>query len=287
MSSKRHTPMSGTCSCRSSTTAVSPTRWGRWPTSGIPSSSSPPISAPPRTRAPASALRPARDAFSQEQVLPGGFAEFPARVRQPARQGHRLPAADARSHAQHPAQGTGARARTPWLQNREWAVEWESSALEFLLEKGFTADMGARPLKRAIDQFLLAPLAATMVERRFPTGDQFLFVRSDGEAHPGGVRRSEFGTRGTRSGRPARPHACGLPAPAVEALASAVLQPTGLRTEREQLLGDAARASKSQLAGAEWENLRDELGGADVRWPNSGTATIAIACSRDSHSWTA
>lgn len=68
------------------------------------------------------------------------------------------------------------------LQHREWAVEWESSALDFLLDKGFSATMGARPLKRAIDQYLLAPLAATMVEHRFPRGDQFLFVRSDGTA---------------------------------------------------------------------------------------------------------
>jgi ATP-dependent Clp protease ATP-binding subunit ClpC len=63
---------------------------------------------------------------------------------------------------------------------REWAVEWESSAIEFLLDVGFTPDMGARPLRRAIDQYLLAPLAATLVEHRFPEGEQFLFVRSNG-----------------------------------------------------------------------------------------------------------
>src|SRR5207342_1664138 len=67
------------------------------------------------------------------------------------------------------------------LKDREWAVEWEASALEFLLEKGFSPEMGARPLKRAIDQYLVVPLAAIIVEKRFPEGDQFLFVRSDGE----------------------------------------------------------------------------------------------------------
>jgi len=66
------------------------------------------------------------------------------------------------------------------FRNREWAVEWEESALEFLLDKGFTPDMGARPLRRAIEQYLLAPIAMTIVEHRFPEGDQFLFVRSDG-----------------------------------------------------------------------------------------------------------
>ncbi len=68
------------------------------------------------------------------------------------------------------------------LKDRAWAVEWDASALEFLLEKGFTPEMGARPLKRAIDQYLIAPLAATIVERRFPEGDQFVFVRRDGDA---------------------------------------------------------------------------------------------------------
>ncbi len=68
------------------------------------------------------------------------------------------------------------------LKDRAWAVEWDSSALEFLLEKGFSPEMGARPLKRAIDQYLIAPLAATIVERRFPEGDQFVFVRRDGDA---------------------------------------------------------------------------------------------------------
>ena len=143
------------------------------------------------------------------------------------------------------------------LQNREWAVEWESSALEFLLEKGFTSHMGARPLKRAIDQFLLAPLAATMVERRFPTGDQFLFVRSDGDAI-----QVEFVDPNAEVTVPAV-HAVGDTAgtstAGSEALAQAVLQPTGTRREREELLATLAHI-ESQLAGVEWEQLRDALG---------------------------
>jgi ATP-dependent Clp protease ATP-binding subunit ClpC len=68
------------------------------------------------------------------------------------------------------------------LKERAWAVEWEASAIELLLDRGFSREMGARPLKRAIDQMLLAPLAATLVEHRFPQGDQFLFVRANGPA---------------------------------------------------------------------------------------------------------
>ncbi|MGE4072768.1 MAG: AAA family ATPase [Lysobacterales bacterium] len=68
------------------------------------------------------------------------------------------------------------------FRSRDWAVEWEPSAIEFLLDKGFTPDLGARPLRRAIDQYLLSPLARTMVEHRVPAGEQFLFVHGDGDA---------------------------------------------------------------------------------------------------------
>ena len=66
------------------------------------------------------------------------------------------------------------------LRTRQWAVEWEDSALEFLLSQGFSPQLGARPLKRAIDRYLLSPLAITLVNHQAPQGDQFLFVRSDG-----------------------------------------------------------------------------------------------------------
>jgi ATP-dependent Clp protease ATP-binding subunit ClpC len=70
------------------------------------------------------------------------------------------------------------------LRTRQWAVEWDESAIEFLLGQGFTADLGARPLKRAVERYLLSPLALSIVNHQFPEGDQFLFVRSsaDGQA---------------------------------------------------------------------------------------------------------
>ncbi|HEX5709590.1 MAG TPA: AAA family ATPase [Pyrinomonadaceae bacterium] len=67
---------------------------------------------------------------------------------------------------------------------RQWAVEWDESAIDFLLQKGFTADLGARPLKRAVERYVLSPLALTIVNHQFPEGDQFLFVRArDGRIH--------------------------------------------------------------------------------------------------------
>jgi ATP-dependent Clp protease ATP-binding subunit ClpC len=62
------------------------------------------------------------------------------------------------------------------FRTRPWVVEWDESALEFLAEKGFSPDLGARPLKRAVERLLLAPLAEAIVSRSFPEGEQFLFV---------------------------------------------------------------------------------------------------------------
>jgi len=67
------------------------------------------------------------------------------------------------------------------LRTRNWAVVWDDSAIDFLLQKGFTPDLGARPLKRAIERYLLSPLSITIVNHQFPEGDQFLLVRSDGQ----------------------------------------------------------------------------------------------------------
>ena len=66
------------------------------------------------------------------------------------------------------------------LRVRAWAVEWHDSAIEFLLDKGFTPDLGARPLKRAIERYVLSPLAMSIVAHQFPEGDQFLMVRGAG-----------------------------------------------------------------------------------------------------------
>ena len=52
------------------------------------------------------------------------------------------------------------------LRRRDWAVELEESAIELLIDRGFSTTLGARPLKRALEQLLLAPLAAAIVDRR-------------------------------------------------------------------------------------------------------------------------
>jgi ATP-dependent Clp protease ATP-binding subunit ClpC len=135
------------------------------------------------------------------------------------------------------------------LRDRSWAVEWEASAIEFLLDRGFSPEMGARPLKRAIDQLLLAPLAATLVEHRFPEGEQFLFVRSNGKEI-----EVEF------VDPDAEP-----PDDAAEAdvddslsLPSIILRPTGSPAERA-VLAVHWRDIGDELSGDGWRSTNDRL----------------------------
>ena len=69
------------------------------------------------------------------------------------------------------------------LRERPWAVEVDESAYALLIEQGFSPTLGARPLRRAIEQHVLVPVAAAIVEQTVPEGDQFLFVSA-----PGGTR---------------------------------------------------------------------------------------------------
>jgi ATP-dependent Clp protease ATP-binding subunit ClpC len=134
------------------------------------------------------------------------------------------------------------------LKDRAWAVEWEASALEFLLERGFSPEMGARPLKRAIEQYVIAPLAATIVERRFPEGDQFVFFRSDGRAiqaefvDPDSDARPAAAPAAADAGRP----------PSHSAM---ILAPRGTAAEFAALASEAA-AVKETLASPDWERLK-------------------------------
>jgi ATP-dependent Clp protease ATP-binding subunit ClpC len=146
------------------------------------------------------------------------------------------------------------------LRYREWAVEWESSALDFLLDKGFSQSMGARPLKRAIDRFLLAPLAATLVEHRFPQGDQFLFVRSDGRAI-----QVEF----VDPDAPSPPASPLESEPAIApglSLARLILQPTGAAEERLALVAELQRI-EAALDDTTWAAVEDSLA-AEMQQPD-------------------
>ena len=140
------------------------------------------------------------------------------------------------------------------LRHREWAVEWEASALDFLLDKGFSTAMGARPLKRAIDQHLLAPLAATLVEHRFPEGDQFLFVRSDGRS-----LQVEFVDPDAPDPEP-EPEPVEPEPPALDTLTLGrlMLQPSGSAAEHAALAAEVARL-EARLDDERWAAVEESL----------------------------
>ena len=122
--------------------------------------------------------------------------------------------------------------------------------------------MGARPLKRAIDQYVIAPLAAAIVERRFPEGDQFVFVKSDGTAiqaefvDPDGDGEPVLaGAAPTLAGRD------GLP----PSLGSMILAASGSETEID-VLTVLHEGISERLASPEWSERKARLA-ADINVP--------------------
>jgi ATP-dependent Clp protease ATP-binding subunit ClpC len=144
------------------------------------------------------------------------------------------------------------------LRTRQWAVEWEDSALEFLLAQGFSLELGARPLKRAIDRYLLSPLAITLVNHQAPQGDQFLFVRSDGKRI-----LVEF----VDPDHPPETEAAAVPAPApaeeaatpqeASSLRRLILQPLGSDQE-VRLLAQAYERLSGSIRGEAWRRRKEE-----------------------------
>jgi ATP-dependent Clp protease ATP-binding subunit ClpC len=140
------------------------------------------------------------------------------------------------------------------LKDRAWAVEWDATALEFLLEKGFSPEMGARPLKRAIDHFVVAPLAETIVERRFPEGDQFVFIRRDGNA----LRADFIDPEGEGETNLVTPAVPGARIGAPPNLFEMMRVPSG-RSEEITALASAHEPIVERLASPEWAEFKTEL----------------------------
>lgn len=122
------------------------------------------------------------------------------------------------------------------FQSRGWQTEWDDSAVEFLLERGFTVDLGARPLRRAIERYLLSPLALTMVNHQAPSGRQFLFVRGGAEKlHVDFVDPDASEATG-ESETPEADELAG-----VHNIRRILLHPTGTQVERDLLEAGLAR----------------------------------------------
>ncbi|MEA2641777.1 MAG: ATP-dependent Clp protease ATP-binding subunit ClpC [Chloroflexota bacterium] len=67
------------------------------------------------------------------------------------------------------------------LVEQEMQIEVTMSAKDFLVEKGFDQAFGARPLRRAIQNYIEDPLAEGVLEGRFHRGDNVLIDEQNGE----------------------------------------------------------------------------------------------------------
>lgn len=132
------------------------------------------------------------------------------------------------------------------LRNRDWAVIWDDTAVDFLLDRGTTPDLGARPLKRAIEQHVLAPLAKTIVQHAYPSGDQFLFVRGGGDR-----LEVEFVDPDADDAGAHHPAAPALP-PAGLSLARVAAEPHGTADEADCLEHHLATL-RSHIASEDWQ----------------------------------
>ncbi len=135
------------------------------------------------------------------------------------------------------------------FRTRPWAVEWDETALEFLAEKGFSAELGARPLKRAVERYLLAPLASAIVSRSFPEGDQFLFITARND-------RIEV-TFVDADAEALEPEPAEARTPQSSRLEELVLEPVGGAGEIEFLRAETDRL-RAVIEGAGWLGLKEQ-----------------------------
>jgi ATP-dependent Clp protease ATP-binding subunit ClpC len=62
-------------------------------------------------------------------------------------------------------------------------LELDKAAKDFLIDKGFNPDFGARPLRRAISQYIEDPLAESLLSGEFQSGHRIDVTRKEGEDH--------------------------------------------------------------------------------------------------------
>jgi ATP-dependent Clp protease ATP-binding subunit ClpC len=66
------------------------------------------------------------------------------------------------------------------LKDREMSVDLDEKAKDFLIEKGYNPDFGARPLRRAIEQFLEDPLSEAILRGELKAGQLIRITREEG-----------------------------------------------------------------------------------------------------------
>jgi ATP-dependent Clp protease ATP-binding subunit ClpC len=65
------------------------------------------------------------------------------------------------------------------LKSKDMEIELDKVAKDFLIDKGFNPDFGARPLRRAIGQFVEDPLAEALLSGDFKSGQKISVTRKE------------------------------------------------------------------------------------------------------------
>ena len=157
------------------------------------------------------------------------------------------------------------------MRGKPWAMEVDETAVTFLLDAGFSPTLGARPLKRAVEQHLLTPLARAIADAQVPEGDQFLFVTAPhGEIEVDFVGLDDEAAERGDARRGDRRRGCGRPASLLR---------SGRFDERAQQLllaqlGEVETRVVNEIVERKYVALER------VSSPGSGRRTAATACSR-------
>jgi ATP-dependent Clp protease ATP-binding subunit ClpC len=69
------------------------------------------------------------------------------------------------------------------LTEKGMGMEIDQKAKDFLIDKGYNPDFGARPLRRALSQYVEDPLAENLLTGEFTAGDTILVTRDEGKEH--------------------------------------------------------------------------------------------------------
>ncbi len=69
------------------------------------------------------------------------------------------------------------------LTEKGMKLELDAAAKEFLIDKGYNPDFGARPLRRALGQYIEDPLAENLLMGEFKSGDEIHVTRVEGQDH--------------------------------------------------------------------------------------------------------
>jgi len=69
------------------------------------------------------------------------------------------------------------------LTERQMHLELDQAAKDFLIDKGYNPDFGARPLRRALGQFVEDPLAENLLSGEFRPGARIMATREEGKDH--------------------------------------------------------------------------------------------------------